>query len=159
VVGLLEKVELFEGLPDDDLKRIAAIVRGTSVAAGEVLFEEGEPGDAFYIVFDGAMEITKARPDGSQDRLAVRRRGEAFGEMALLNDAPRSATARAVEDTRLIAVDREDFQLLLGGDSLALRMMRVLSKALRLWGFASRRPSTLARPPAGCAPIRLPSAV
>lgn len=135
VVGLLEKVELFEGLPDDDLKRIAAIVRGTSVAAGEVLFEEGEPGDAFYIVFDGAMEITKARPDGSQDRLAVRRRGEAFGEMALLNDAPRSATARAVEHTRLIAVDREDFQLLLGGDSLALRMMRVLSKALRALGI------------------------
>ncbi len=134
VVGLLQKVDLFEGLPHDDLVGIAGIVSGTTVNAGEVLFEEGEPGDAFYIVFKGAMEIVKARPDGNEEKLAVRRSGEAFGEMALLNDAPRSATARAVEPTQLMVVSRETFQDLLGGDSLALRMMRVLSKALRALG-------------------------
>ncbi len=139
VVSLLEKVELFEGLPGEDLVRIAGIVSGTSVEAGEVLFEEGEPGDAFYIVFKGAMEVVKARPDGTTEKLAVRRAGEAFGEMALLNDAPRSATVRAAEATQLMVVGRDAFQDLLGGDSLALRMMRVLSKALRALGvrFAS----------------------
>lgn len=139
VVGLLQKVDLFEGLPQDDLGRIAAIVGGVSIEKGEVLFEEGEPGDVFYIVFKGAVEILKARPDGTEERLAVRRNGEAFGEMALLNDAPRSATARAQDGTQLMTVGREDFQALLGGDSLALRMMRVLSKALRALGvrFAS----------------------
>lgn len=139
VVGLLQQVDLFAGLPDDDLRRIADIVQGATVPAGETLFEEGEPGDAFYIVFSGAMQILKARPDGSEEKLAVRRKGEGFGEMALLNDAPRSATARALEATQLIAVPREAFQTLLGGDSLALRMMRVLSTALRALGvrFAS----------------------
>lgn len=139
VVGLLQKVDLFEGLPDDDLRRIAAIVGGQTLEKGEVLFEEGEPGDAFYIVFKGAVEIVKSRPDGTEEKLAVRRNGEAFGEMALLNDAPRSATARAGDQTQLMSVSRDDFQELLGGDSLALRMMRVLSKALRALGirFAS----------------------
>lgn len=139
VVGLLQKVEHFEGLPDADLAGIAAIVAGVSIQKGEVLFEEGEPGDAFYIVFKGAVEIVKARPDGTEEKLAVRRAGDGFGEMALLNDAPRSATARAHEDTELMSVGREAFQELLGGDTLALRMMRVLSKALRALGvrFAS----------------------
>ncbi|NJD20093.1 MAG: cyclic nucleotide-binding domain-containing protein [Gemmatimonadetes bacterium] len=139
VVGLLWKVDLFEGLPLEDLKRIAGIVEAASIEAGEILFEEGEPGDAFYIVFKGAIEISKVRPDGAREKLAVRRAGEGFGEMALLNDAPRSATARANEATQLVKVSRDDFERLLGGDSLALRMMRSLSKALRALGvrFAS----------------------
>jgi len=139
VVALLQKVELFEGLPDDDLRRIAAIVEGGARDGGEVLFEEGDAGDAFYIVFKGAVEITKERADGTPERLAVRRAGEAFGEMALLNDAPRSATATVLEPTQLMVVSREAFRELLGGDSLALRMMRILSKALRALGvrFAS----------------------
>jgi len=139
VVELLKKVDLFDGLPLDDLNRIVGIVEGTSIENGEVLFEEGEPGDAFYIVFKGAIEISKVRADGTKEKLAVRRGGEGFGEMALLNDAPRSATARATEPTQLMKVSREDFEKLLGGDSLALRMMRSLSKALRALGvrFAS----------------------
>lgn len=139
VMALLQKVDLFAGLPDEDLRGVAAIVGGTTLEQDEVLFEEGEPGDAFYIVFSGAVQILKTRPDGSEEKLAVRRAGEGFGEMALLNDAPRSATARAQETTQLVTVPREEFQTLLGGDSLALRMMRVLSKALRALGvrFAS----------------------
>jgi CRP-like cAMP-binding protein len=139
VVGLLQKVELFGGLADDDLRRIAGIVSGLTLERGEILFEEGEPGDAFYIVFHGAVEIVKSRPDGTEERLAVRRDGDAFGEMSLLNDASRSATARAAESSQLMMVAQADFQALLGGDSLALRMMRILSTALRALGvrFAS----------------------
>ena len=130
VIPLLQKVDLFDGLPEADLRRIAGIVEGSTLPAGEALFEEGDPGDAYYIVFSGAVEILKSSSHG-EEKLAVRRSGDGFGEMALLNDAPRSATARASEDTRLMVVPREAFQDLLGGDSLALRMMRVLSKALR----------------------------
>lgn len=139
LVDLLEEVDLFAGLPPEDIDRVAGLVERRALERDEILFREGEPGDAFYIVFTGAVEISKSRPDGAADRLAVRRAGEGFGEMALLNDAPRSATARASEPTVLIMVRREDFDGLLGGDSLALRMMRALSRALRALGvrFAS----------------------
>jgi CRP-like cAMP-binding protein len=139
VVELLEEVDLFAGLPEDDLRRMAGIVGERSLGEGEVVFREGEPGDAFYIVFDGAVEISRSRPDGGVDRLAVRRAGQGFGEMSLLNDAPRSATARTTERTTLVMVRREHFEELLGGDSLAVRMMRALSRALRALGvrFAS----------------------
>jgi CRP-like cAMP-binding protein len=131
IVPLLRRVSLFEGLPDEDLKRVAGIVSGTAVEAGEVLFEEGDEGDQFFIVFTGAVEILKRKPNGEEERLAVRRNGDGFGEMALLNDAPRSATARAEEHTQLLTVGRDEFQELLGGDTLASRMMRIMSKALR----------------------------
>lgn len=151
VLPLLRKVDLFEGLPEEDLRTIASIVQGESFPAGEVLFEEGEPGDQFFIVFRGAVEILKDKPGGAREKLAVRRPGEAFGEMALLNDAPRSATARAVQDTQVMVVSRKDFQGILGGDSLALRMMRLLSKALRALGVrfaASERAAVASGDPA-----------
>lgn len=134
VIDLLHKVELFVGLPQEELDRIAGIVSGCSAEAEEVLFEEGEPGDVFYMVASGAIEIVKTTGGGNEEKLAVRRAGEAFGEMALLNDAPRSATARAQDAAELLMISREDFQTLLGGDSLALRLMQVLSKALRSLG-------------------------
>ncbi len=134
VAALLGRVELLQGLPQDELRGVAEIVAGIAVETGEVLFDEGEPGDCFYIVSQGSVEIVKNLPGGGEEKLAVRREGEAFGEMALLNDAPRSATARAVEDSRLLTLSRDDFHKLLGDDSLALRMLQFLSKALRALG-------------------------
>ncbi len=126
IVPLLERVELFSGLPDDVLRGIAEIVRGQQVEAGTTLFEEGDAGDAYFVVYSGAVEIRKGR-----DKLAVRRQGDGFGEMALLDDAPRSAAAVVVEDCQLMRITRDDFRGLLGEDSLPLRMMKVLSTALR----------------------------
>lgn len=131
VVPLLEQVELFRGLPDDELDRVAAIATSRVVRKGQVLFEEGEPGDAYYIVYQGAVELERTRSDGVQ-RLAVRRRGQGFGEMALLNDAPRSATARAASDATLMALPRDDFRQLLAGDTLPLRLLHYLASALRV---------------------------
>lgn len=131
VIEVLERVPLFQGLPRTDLEEIAQLVKARELGADEFLFREGDAGDKFYVVYSGAVEILKERPLGDHERLAVRRAGDAFGEMALLNDAPRSASVRAVEDTRLLSVSREDFSSLLGGESLAVRLMRGLAKALR----------------------------
>lgn len=131
VVEVLGRVPLFQGLPRSDLERIAELVAPREVNAGEFLFREGDDGDKFYIVFDGAVEILKERPLGDHERLAVKRGGEAFGEMSLLNDAPRSASVRAVEDSRLLSVSRSQFDNLLGGESIAVRLMRGLARALR----------------------------
>jgi CRP/FNR family cyclic AMP-dependent transcriptional regulator len=128
---VLLRAGLFKGLPDTALQSVVEVAQSVSVPAGESLFEEGDAGDAFYVMADGVMALVKAVPGGGEETLAVRRAGDAFGEMAILNDAPRSATARAVEDSELLLVPREDFEALLGGDGLSLRMMKALSIALR----------------------------
>lgn len=131
VVELLGRVPLFRGLPDTELWSIAALARPRYLGKDEMLFREGDPGDRFYIVYSGAVEVLKERPLGDHERLALKRTGEAFGEMSLLNDAPRSASVRALEPTELLVVSRDDFNALLGGSALAIGLLRSLAKSLR----------------------------
>lgn len=146
VVELLGRVPLFQGLPRSDLERIAELVKPREIRAGEFLFREGDAGDKFYVVFHGSVEILKERPLGDHERLAVKRPGEAFGEMALLTDAPRSASVRAVEDTQFLSVSRSEFDELLGGESVSVRLMRGLARALRALDvrFAARETGSAA---------------
>ena len=67
-------------------------------AAGEVIFRQGYPGDNAYIIQEGYVEIYEELPDGGERRIAVLKEGEMFGELAVLDDAPRSASARALKD-------------------------------------------------------------
>lgn len=131
IITVLEKVPLFEGLSRKDLEKVAKLVKGRTVRVGELLFKEGDPGDKFYIIQSGSIEVLKEKAGSEPDRLAVKRAGDSFGEMALLTDAPRSATVRAVEQTNLLVVSRDQFEELLGGDTLATRVMRSLAKSLR----------------------------
>lgn len=131
IVSVLEKVPLFEGLSRRDLEKVAKLVRGRTIKQGELLFKEGDPGDKFYILQSGSVEILKDKAGSEPDRLAVKKAGDSFGEMALLTDAPRSATVRAVENANLLVVSRDQFEQLLGGDTLATRVMRSLAKSLR----------------------------
>lgn len=134
IVETLRRVDLFKGLPADELRALAEIIGGIKAGPGDQLFEEGDEDDRFYIVTEGAVEIVKHLPGGGEEKLAVRRAGEVFGEMALLNDAPRFATARVAEECECLTLSRGDFERLMGGDSLALRMMKILSQALRALG-------------------------
>ncbi|MBW2052484.1 MAG: peptidase domain-containing ABC transporter [Deltaproteobacteria bacterium] len=80
-----------------------------SVGAGEVLFEQGDPGDRFYVVYSGKVRIIQKNERQKEVNLGVRTRGDHFGETALIKESSRNATARAVEDTILISIDRESF--------------------------------------------------
>jgi CRP-like cAMP-binding protein len=99
-------------------------------AAGTVLFEEGQPGDDMYIVVSGEIEIR--RQVGESERvLAVLPAGEFFGEMAILNSRPRSATAVARSDARLLVIDGTTFEAMLRArPEIALRMIRALATRL-----------------------------
>jgi CRP-like cAMP-binding protein len=88
----------------------------------------------------GAVEIVKAVPGGGEEKLAVRRAGDVFGEMALLNYASRSATARAVGECEGLTLSRTDFEWLMGGDSLSFRLLKILSQALRARSALSGHP-------------------
>lgn len=131
VVEVLERVPLFQGLPRSDLEQIAGLVKRRELEAGEFLFREGDAADRFYIVATGAVEALRERPLGDHETLMTHRAGDAFGAAALLSDAPRTSSARAVEDSRLLSIAQSEFTALLGGDSLALRLMTGLSRSLR----------------------------
>ena len=131
----LREVALFQGLGEADLVEIIRISESIRVDGGEYVFEEGERGDHFFIIVHGSIELRKAGGD-EQRRLAVLRAGQAFGEMALLNQTPRSASAYALEDTYMLSVSRAAFSEILGGDSLSVRLLKNLSKAL--WATSVR---------------------
>jgi len=87
-------------------------------------------------VLRGKVELVKRARDGSEQKLAVVRAGETFGEMALLNQSPRSASARAIEPTTLLELSRAAFESMLGKETFAVRMLRGVAKAL--WATSVR---------------------
>jgi CRP/FNR family transcriptional regulator, cyclic AMP receptor protein len=131
----LREVALFQGLGNDDLTEILRISEAVLVGEGEYVFEEGETGHHFYVIVHGRIELRKATGEGFK-RLAALKAGQAFGEMALLNQTPRSASALAVEETYLLSVSRAAFGKMLGGDTLSVRLLKNLSKAL--WATSVR---------------------
>jgi CRP-like cAMP-binding protein len=103
---------------------------GRECAAGEVLFREGDVGDVMYVIREGVVRISKAGSDG-QKRLADLGAGEFFGEMSILNDKPRNATAEVLEPAKLLVINARTFeQMVKSNAEVALRLIKKL--ALRL---------------------------
>ena len=111
-IALIERVALFTPLSLVAKERIASHLVEVDVAAGDVVIRMGEAGDRFYIVGDGALTIDT----GAQSIAAGP--GDFFGEIALLQDVPRTATVRADTDARLYALERDDFLAVVTGNSV-----------------------------------------
>jgi len=107
-IEVLQTIPLFESLEPDDLSALAAKLREYPVAAGQEVFVQGDEGDAMYIIADGAIDII-ATSNKQKVTLTSLFKLQYFGELSLLDGAPRSATARASRDTTLLALDRDDF--------------------------------------------------
>ena len=131
----LKKVYLFGGLCDDEIGVIAAACSEVSFADGGIIFSEGERGSRFWIVMEGQVEIWKdfrPRPGEGGELLAVGGKGHLFGEMALIDRKPRSATAVAVEPTKLLVLNEKLFdRMLVSNPDFARRMIRILSDRIR----------------------------
>ena len=106
-IQFLKTVPFFDRLSNRQLKRVSDIMFERSYDADESILEEGQPGAALFLILDGKIAIEICR-ETSTTRLAVLERGAFFGEMALLDDSPRSANARALEPTRTLALYRND---------------------------------------------------
>lgn len=122
---VLRRVPLFEGLGEDDLAHLAGRARPVELEAGTVLVAEGEAADAMYVVADGLLEASKLEGDRSV-RLGVYGPGEPLGELALLARRRRSATVRALRDSRLLCIDEASFAELVGMPSVALHMLHTI---------------------------------
>lgn len=109
---LLADVELFEHMNDEDRAHLAQFIGSRGLPAGALLFQAGQPGEAMYVVQRGEIELYIKDNAGQKIALATVGAGQVFGEMALLDHGPRTATARALADSELLELDRDSLLLL-----------------------------------------------
>src|SRR5450432_577941 len=129
---LLADVELFEHVNDEDRARLAEFIDFRQLAAGETLFNTGEPGESLYVVKSGEIELFIKDTAGQKILLAIAGVGEVFGELALLDRGPRTATAFALADSELLELDRDDLLLLFQkSPNAALRLLAAMGHMTR----------------------------
>lgn len=109
---------LFQSLGPKEAGELNEVLQKVEFAAGDKLFEEGDPGDALYIIREGAVEIRKKSPAGEEQVLATLGKFAMFGEMSLITEAPRNATAVVSAATKAFRIDKKTFLDLLEEDSL-----------------------------------------
>ena len=123
----LQRVPLFSGFDEGELRRVAALSRIVEAPAGTVVTQIGQPGDSFFVIIDGTVAVRTPVGAGSQLKP-----GDFFGEMSLLDGEPRSATIVAMTDLRLLIVDRSHFWRLLDEiPDLIRRILTILSRRVR----------------------------
>lgn len=115
-IQFLKTVPFFDQLSNRQLKSVSDIMFERTYDVDESIFEEGQPGAALFLLLDGKVAVEVFR-ENSTTRLAVLEKGAFFGEMALLDETPRSATARALEPTRTLALYRNDLNGLVQKDA------------------------------------------
>lgn len=108
----LRKSPLFEGLSDQELQQLVDHAEHVTFHTGDILMQQGEPGDSAHVVLNGGFEIQK-QTGQSVIKIDVRRPGEIIGEMALLSNAPRSATVVAICESETLCISQEAFENLL----------------------------------------------
>jgi len=113
ILKTLRLVPLFADMSDGELQEFEKLIHRRAFKANETIFWEGEPGVGMYVIQRGTVAIFKHAPGEGREELATLRNGEFFGELALLDETPRSATAVAKEPADIIGLFRPDlFELL-----------------------------------------------
>ncbi|MEO8082276.1 MAG: Crp/Fnr family transcriptional regulator [Ardenticatenales bacterium] len=128
----LRRSFLSSGLSEAQIAWLAGRTQHRTLSAGEVVFQHGDPGNALYIVEDGEVRITVESQTGQPLTLDTVYADEPFGELALIDGEPRSATATAVADTKLLRLHRDDFMELIHGERSALdAVLHTLAEMVR----------------------------
>jgi len=128
---LLRTVPIFAELEEVDITSLAQLATRRHSAKDTVVFFENEEGDSFFMILEGRIRVTILGDDGREIILTILGPGDFFGEMALLDNEPRSATAIAAEDTELLCLHRSDFQKIATKRSITAGLIKVLTQRLR----------------------------
>jgi CRP-like cAMP-binding protein len=131
-IEALRAIPLFQTLEDRDLREIADLLIDRKFPKNATIFEEGVGGDYMYVIQEGQVKVTKMSEDGREKILEILGPGDFFGEMALLDREPRSASIKTTLRCVLLALSRKDFvDLLRRNPDIAMELIRVLSRRLR----------------------------
>lgn len=129
---LLQKVSLFHDVEQAELDRIASLLTPREVPKDAHIVTQDEPGDSMFIIAKGRVKVVLFGDNGREVILTILKAGEFFGEMALLDDQPRSANVVAQEDATVLVLKRDDFsQHLLDSPKTSLNVMAELCRRLR----------------------------
>jgi CRP/FNR family transcriptional regulator, cyclic AMP receptor protein len=134
--AVLSKVPAFAELSARDLRRVAAIVHKREYKAGEPVFYQGDPGLGMFIIQEGEVSIRISEREGEEKELALLTDGDFFGELALLDESPRSATALCTTDCSVIGFFRTDLMELIKenpdlGMKIVMKFAEILAHRLR----------------------------
>ena len=130
-VLFLKSAPLFAALDSEELAALADIALENEFAANEVIFEAGQPAHHLYVLARGKVEVFY-RADAKECPVAQLGETECFGEMAIIDDVPRSASVRAIEPTQVLKIDRQSFhELIFERPQMAFAIFKILSARLR----------------------------
>lgn len=130
--GVLKRAPLFDALDDEGARTLRRQMSEVKLSRGEHLFNEGDDGDALYVVLDGKMKLTRQAADGRENLLSVIGPGEMFGELSLFDPRPRTSTASAVTDVVLAGLKHEALiSWLHQHPEVSLHLLRALAQRLR----------------------------
>jgi len=130
--GSLRQIPLFQHVADEDLGRVAGLLIERRFPKNKTIVEEGLTGDYMYVIREGRVKVTKLSDDGREKILELLDEGAFFGEMALLDPSPRSASVKTLTETRILALSRTDFLALLRrSPGLAMAVIQELTRRLR----------------------------
>ncbi len=126
---LIKSVEIFDGLETRDINKVLKAANGRKFEPGHVIFKEGDIGDCFYLIIDGKVKVTKTLEGDKIEDVATLKSGDYFGEMALLDGEPRSASVVAVDATKVLEVKNSQFiKMVMDDDNFARKV---------LWAFCT----------------------
>ena len=128
----LKKVPFFQGLSEKELEMVSDVMLERFFPKGDVLFFEGDPGEALFVIKSGRVKISKMSEDGREQILHILKAGDIFAEVILFDQGPYPATAEAVENTTCWLLRNAAMEKLLASHpQLAIKLLRIMSRRLR----------------------------
>lgn len=128
----LSRVWIFQGLSEEEVARLSALAQTKVYKARETIVEKGAPASEFFVLLRGRAKVAAPGLDGSHTAINVMGPGEVFGEIAILDGQPRSATVSTLEQCELAVVSKAAFNdLLAASPSIAVKLLNVLARRVR----------------------------